>query len=351
MNRNLFQQFGIGNPESGRVFVIAEMSANHHQDLKVAIDTVRAAKAAGADAIKLQTYTADTLTIDSDKPYFQIRQGTLWDGTTLYRLYRQAFTPWDWHETLMRVAEEENIVCFSSPFDKSSVDFLESLNVPAYKIASFEITDIPLIEYVAAKGKPVIISTGIATQDEISEALAACHRCGNREVALLKCTSSYPAPVSQANLRTIPDMRSRFNVPVGLSDHTMGSSVALASVALGACIVEKHFILDREIGGPDAAFSMDKEEFAQMVKGIREVEQALGKVTYELTESVRRNRKFARSLFVVENMSAGDVITEHNVRSIRPADGLPPKFLPEILGKKVNRDIERGEPFKLEYLQ
>lgn len=351
MNRNLFQQFGIGNPESGRVFVIAEMSANHHQDLKVAIDTVRAAKAAGADAIKLQTYTADTLTIDCDKPYFQIRQGTLWDGTTLYRLYRQAFTPWDWHETLMRVAEEENIVCFSSPFDKSSVDFLESLNVPAYKIASFEITDIPLIEYVAAKGKPVIISTGIATQDEISEALAACHRCGNREVALLKCTSSYPAPVSQANLRTIPDMRSRFNVPVGLSDHTMGSSVALASVALGACIVEKHFILDREIGGPDAAFSMDKEEFAQMVKGIREVEQALGKVTYELTESVRRNRKFARSLFVVENMSAGDVITEHNVRSIRPADGLPPKFLPEILGKKVNRDIERGEPFKLEYLQ
>ncbi len=351
MNRNLFQQFGIGNPESGRVFVIAEMSANHHQDLKVAIDTVRAAKAAGADAIKLQTYTADTLTIDCDKPYFQIRQGTLWDGTTLYRLYRQAFTPWDWHETLMRVAEEENIVCFSSPFDKSSVDFLENLNVPAYKIASFEITDIPLIEYVAAKGKPVIISTGIATQDEISEALAACHRCGNREVALLKCTSSYPAPVSQANLRTIPDMRSRFNVPVGLSDHTMGSSVALASVALGACIVEKHFILDREIGGPDAAFSMDKEEFAQMVKGIREVEQALGKVTYEFTESVRRNRKFARSLFVVENMSAGDVITEHNVRSIRPADGLPPKFLPEILGKKVNRDIERGEPFKLEYLQ
>ena len=351
MNRNLFQQFGIGNPESGRVFVIAEMSANHHQDLKVAIDTVRAAKAAGADAIKLQTYTADTLTIDCDKPYFQIRQGTLWDGTTLYRLYRQAFTPWEWHETLMRVAEEENIVCFSSPFDKSSVDFLESLNVPAYKIASFEITDIPLIEYVAAKGKPVIISTGIATQDEISEALAACHRCGNREVALLKCTSSYPAPVSQANLRTIPDIRSRFNVPVGLSDHTMGLSVALASVALGACIVEKHFILDREIGGPDAAFSMDKEEFAQMVKGIREVEQALGSVTYELTESVRRNRKFARSLFVVENMSAGDVITEHNVRSIRPADGLPPKFLPEILGKKVNRDIERGEPFKLEYLQ
>ena len=351
MNRNLFQQFGIGNPESGRVFVIAEMSANHHQDLKVAIDTVRAAKAAGADAIKLQTYTADTLTIDCDKPYFQIRQGTLWDGTTLYRLYRQAFTPWDWHETLMRVAEEENIVCFSSPFDKSSVDFLESLNVPAYKIASFEITDIPLIEYVAAKGKPVIISTGIATQDELSEALAACHRCGNREVALLKCTSSYPAPVSQANLRTIPDIRSRFNVPVGLSDHTMGLSVALASVALGACIVEKHFILDREIGGPDAAFSMDKEEFAQMVKGIREVEQALGSVTYELTESVRRNRKFARSLFVVENMSAGDVITEHNVRSIRPADGLPPKFLPEILGKKVNRDIERGEPFKFEYLQ
>lgn len=351
MENNLFQQFGIGDDNSNRVFIIAEMSANHNHSLEIAIETIRAAKAAGADAIKLQTYTADTLTLNSDKPYFQIHQGSLWDGTTLYKLYQQAYTPWEWFPELMRVAKEENIICFSSPFDKSSVDFLETLNVPAYKIASFEITDIPLIEYVASKKKPVIISTGIATFDEISEAVSACYRMGNRDVALLKCTSSYPAPIDQANLMTIPDMREKFQVAVGLSDHTMSSAVAVAAVALGARIVEKHFILDRKIGGPDSAFSMNKEEFSEMVTYIRQIEQALGKPTYELTESVRRNRKFARSLFVVQNMHAGDLITEQNVRSVRPSDGLAPKYLPEILGKRVNRDLEFGEPLRWEYLQ
>lgn len=351
MENNLFQQFGICDDKSNRVFIIAEMSANHNHSLDVAVETIRAAKAAGADAIKLQTYTADTLTINSDKPYFQIHQGTLWDGTTLYQLYQQAFTPWEWFPELMRVAAEENIVCFSSPFDKSSVDFLESLHVPAYKIASFEIVDIPLIEYIASKGKPMMISTGIATLDEIAEAINACHRQGNFDVALLKCTSSYPAPLDSVNLRTIPDMHSRFKLPIGLSDHTLSSSVAVAAVAVGARIVEKHFILDNKIGGPDAAFSMTKEKFAEMVSNIRQVEQALGKATYELTESVRKSRKFARSLFVVNDMHAGDLITEQNVRSIRPSDGLAPKFLPQILGRRVNCDIERGEPFCWEYLQ
>lgn len=350
MKTNLFEYFGINREESDRVFVIAEMSANHNQQLDIAIKTIKAAKAAGADAIKLQTYTADTLTLDSDKSYFQIKQDTLWDGMTLHRLYREAHTPWEWQPELKRIAEEEGLICFSSPFDKTSVDFLESINVPAYKIASFEITDIPLIEYVASKGKPVIISTGIATYAEIEEALAACHKSGNNNVALLKCTSSYPAPIEMANLRTIPDMRKRFQIPIGLSDHTMSSSVAVASVALGARIIEKHFILDRSIGGPDASFSMNEEEFGKMVKDIREVEKALGKATYELTDRIKKNRKFARSLFVAQDMQCGDIITEDNIRSVRPADGLPPKYLPNILGRKVKCDISKGEPFKIDYL-
>ena len=350
METNLFEYFGLDREDSDRVFIIAEMSANHNHDFNIAVETVKAAKAAGADAIKLQTYTADTLTLDCDNAYFQIKQDTLWDGTTLYKLYQNAFTPWKWQPELKRIAEEEGLICFSSPFDKTSVDFLEAMDVPAYKIASFEITDIPLIEYVASKMKPVIISTGIATYEDIEGAIAACKRVGNDQIALLKCTSSYPAPVALANLRTIPDMRKRFKLPVGLSDHTMSSSVAVASVALGARILEKHFILDRGIGGPDAAFSMNKEEFSEMVRCVREVEMALGKPTYELTEKVRNNRKFARSLFVAQDMYAGDTVTEENVRSVRPSDGLSPKYLPDILGKKVNCDIKKGEPFKREYL-
>ena len=350
METNLFEYFGLDREDSDRVFIIAEMSANQNHDFNIAVETVKAAKAAGADAIKFQTYTADTLTLDCDNAYFQIKQDTLWDGTTLYKLYQNAFTPWEWQPELKHIAEEEGLICFSSPFDKTSVDFLEAMDVPAYKIASFEITDIPLIEYVASKMKPVIISTGIATYEDIEGAIAACKRVGNDQIALLKCTSSYPAPVALANLRTIPDMRERFKLPVGLSDHTMSSSVAIASVALGARILEKHFILDRGIGGPDAAFSMNKEEFSEMVRCVREVEMALGKPTYELTEKVRNNRKFARSLFVAQDMYAGDTVTEENVRSVRPSDGLSPKYLPDILGKKVKCDIKKGEPFKREYL-
>lgn len=350
MGINLFDDFKINCDQSDQVFVIAEMSANHNHRLDVAIETVKAAKAAGADAIKLQTYTADTLTLNSDNPYFQIKQDTLWDGTTLYKLYQDAYTPWEWQPELKRIAEEEGLVCFSSPFDKTSTDFLEAMHVPAYKIASFEITDIPLIEYVASKGKPVIMSTGIATYQEIEDAVAACRKMGNNDIALLKCTSSYPAPIEMANLRTIPDLKKRFCVPIGLSDHTMSSSVAIASVALGARIIEKHFILDRNIGGPDAAFSMNKEEFRGMVQSIREVEKALGQPTYELSDAVKKNRKFSRSLFVALDMCAGDVITEQNVRSVRPSDGLLPKFLPDLLGRKVKCDIKMGEPFKIDFL-
>ncbi|MEG1543365.1 MAG: pseudaminic acid synthase [Tannerellaceae bacterium] len=350
MKTNIFDNFKINNDSSDRVFVIAELSANHNQRLELAIETIKAAKIAGADAIKLQTYTADTLTLNCDNPYFQIKQDTLWDGITLHKLYQQAYTPWEWQPELKRIAGEEGLICFSSPFDKSSVDFLEAMDMPAYKIASFEITDIPLIEYVASKGKPVIISTGVATYQEIEEAVAACRKMGNEDVALLKCTSSYPAPIEQANLRTIPDMKERFHLPIGLSDHTMSSSVAIASVALGARIIEKHFILDSSIGGPDAAFSMNKEEFKLMVQSLREVEKALGKVTYDLTDGAKKNRKFTRSLFVAQNMHAGDVITEENVRSVRPGDGLSPKYLSDVLGRQVNCDIQMGEPFKTEFL-
>lgn len=349
---NLFEKYQLNTPSpSDRVFIIAELSANHSQDFEVAAETIRAAKAAGADAIKLQTYTADTITIDCDNPYFQIKQGTLWDGTTLYRLYQQAYTPWEWHSELKKIAEQEGLVFFSSPFDSSAVDFLETLDVPLYKIASFEITDIPLIEYVASKGKPIIFSTGIATLDEIEEAIQACIRMGNNNIAVLKCTSSYPAPLELANLRMIPDMKERFRLPVGLSDHTIGSSVAIAAVALGARIIEKHFILDRSIGGPDSSFSMDKDEFSEMVESIREVEKALGEINYELSENVKKNRKFARSLFVTKDISAGDVVTKENVRSIRPGDGLSPKHLPDIIGKRVICDLKIGTPFRLDFLK
>ena len=324
--------------------MIAELSANHNHQLKIAIDTIRAAKKAGADAVKLQTYTPDTLTIDSKNEYFQIKQGTLWDGKTLYELYKEAYTPWEWHEELFRIAKEEGLICFSSPFDKTAVDFLEQLNVPYYKIASFEIQDVPLIEYAASKGKPMIISTGIAEEQDISLALETCFKAGNRNVTLLKCTSSYPAPLELANLRTMVDMRTRFNVPVGLSDHTMGNTVPVVAASLGATMIEKHFILDKNIGGPDAEFSLTPEEFSSMVKEVRAVEKVLGTVTYEVPEKVKANRKFARSLFIVQDMKKGDVLTETNVRSIRPGYGLHPKFLKEALGKKIKVDALRGTP-------
>lgn len=330
-------------------FIIAELSANHNHKKDIALKTIEAAKNAGADAVKIQTYTADTITLDCDNKYFQINQGTLWDGTTLYKLYQQAYTPWEWHKELFDYAAELGIPLFSTPFDKTAVDFLETLNNPIYKIASFEITDIPLIEYTASKHKPVIISTGIATLQEVEDAVAACEKVGNSDITLLKCTSSYPAPLNEANLLTIPDMIQRFNCKVGLSDHTMGDTCACAAVALGAKVIEKHFIIDRSIGGPDAAFSMEAEEFALMVKRIRETEESLGQVSYELSELSKKSRKFSRSLFAVQDIRKGDVFTEENVRSIRPGDGISPKHISEILGKKSKISIKKGTPIQFEF--
>jgi pseudaminic acid synthase len=326
------------------VFVVAELSANHNQDFDLALKTIKAAKEAGADAVKLQTYTPDTITIDCDNEYFRIMQGTLWDGMTLYELYKQAYTPWEWHKKLFEYAHSLGIVIFSTPFDRTAVDFLESLNNPIYKIASFEITDIPLIEYAASKMKPMIISTGIATQDEISDAVEICRNTGNNDITLLKCTSSYPAPLEEANLLTIPDMRERFGVKAGLSDHTVGNIAAIGAVALGSVMIEKHFILDRNLGGPDASFSMEPDELAQMVEQIRMIEKALGAASYELSNKMKTNRKFSRSLFVVKDIQAGDAFTEDNVRSIRPGDGISPKCLREILGKYAIKDIPKGTP-------
>ena len=340
-------QIGDNNP----AFIIAELSANHNGSLEVAIETIRAAKRTGADAIKLQTYTPDTMTIDCDKDVFQIQEGTLWDGKTLHALYHEAYTPWEWHEQLFKVAEEEGLICFSSPFDISAVDFLEKFNPPAYKIASFEIQDIPLIEYAASKGKPIIMSTGIATLEDVELAVATCRKAGNNDIALLKCTSSYPAPLDLANLNTIVDMKQRFGVEVGFSDHTYGSLAPAVATTLGAKIIEKHFILDKSIGGPDADFSLDEKEFTEMVQAVRDTESLLGKTSYDVSEKVKKNRKFARSLFVVSDVKAGDTITNQNIRSIRPGYGLHPKYYGEIMGKKFTRNVERGEPLDMQMFE
>jgi pseudaminic acid synthase len=329
------------------VFIIAELSANHNGSLETAIETIKAAKRAGADCIKLQTYTADTITINSNKDDFIIKE-TIWNGKELYDLYKQAHTPWEWHQKLFQTAKEEGLICFSSPFDKTAVDFLESLNTPAYKIASFEITDIPLIEYVASKGKPIILSTGIATVEDIELALDACKRMGNDDIALLKCTSSYPAPIEEANMCMIKDLASRFDVISGLSDHTIGSTVPVVATCFGAKIIEKHFILNHSTGGPDASFSMDEIEFTAMVKAVREAEKAIGIVDYNLTQKQVKGRDFCRSLYVVEDIKKGEVITEKNVRSIRPGFGLHPKYFKNIIGKSINSDIKFGDRLNLD---
>lgn len=326
---------------SSPVFIIAELSANHNGSLETALETVRAAKRAGADCIKLQTYTADTITLDSRKDDFLIK-GTIWDGRNLHDLYKEAYTPWEWHARIIEVAKEEGLLCFSSPFDPTSVELLESLEVPAYKIASFEITDIPLIELVASKGKPVIISTGIATAEDIRLALEACYRVGNMDVALLKCTSSYPAPIDEANMVMVKDLAERFKVISGLSDHTLGSIVPVVATCFGAKIIEKHFILDRSIGGPDASFSMNEQEFTEMVNAVRAAEKAIGVIDYKLTEKQAKGRDFSRSLYFVEDIKEGEIVTERHIRSIRPGFGLHPKYFKEIIGKKVNADIEKG---------
>ena len=327
-----------------KTFIVAELSANHGHKLEVALESVRAAKEAGADAVKIQTYTADTITLNCDADDFKVK-GTLWDGRTLYDLYQEAFTPWEWHQAIFDEAQKYGITCFSTPFDKTAVDFLEELDNPIYKIASFEITDIPLIRYIALKQKPIILSTGIAMEEDIRLALDTIYAEGNKDVTLLKCTSAYPAPIEEANLLTIPDMRNRFGCKVGLSDHSEGSAVPMTAVALGAEVVEKHFIIDRSIGGPDAAFSMNAEEFAKMVQDVRNVEKALGSVYYPMDPSKIKGREFSRSLYVAEDMKPGDVITGENVRSVRPGYGLHPKYLPELFGKKAKRNIEKGTRF------
>ena len=334
----------------GKTFIVAELSANHGHKLEVALESVRAAKEAGADAIKIQTYTADTLTLNCDKPDFRLGKG-LWEGEIYYTLYQKAFTPWEWHKAIYDEAKKQGLVCFSTPFDKTAVDFLEDLGNPIMKIASFEITDVGLLEYAAKKGRPMVISTGIATPDDIELAIKTCKNAGNNDITLLKCTSAYPAPIEAANLMTMVNMKERYGVKVGLSDHTMGYDVAVAAVALGATLVEKHFIMDRSIGGPDAAFSMEKDEFAAMVKAIRNVEKALGEVVYPTDPSKIKGREFSRSLYVAKNIKVGEKFTEENVRSVRPGFGLHPKYLPEILGKTAARDLEMGERFSLDMIK
>lgn len=331
-------------------YIVAELSANHGHQLEKALQSISAAKACGADAIKIQTYTADTITLDCDKEEFMAEKGSLWEGERLYSLYQKAHTPWAWHEAIFAEARRVGIDCFSTPFDASAVDLLESLDNPIYKIASFEITDIPLIEYAASKGRPMIISTGVAMVEDIERALQACYRVGNRDVTLLKCTSAYPARIEDANLATIPEMKARFGVKVGLSDHSMGHQVAVTAVALGAEVVEKHFIIDRAIGGPDAAFSMDQSEFTAMVQAIRATEAAIGRVDYPTDPTQIKGRDFCRSLYVAQDIKAGEVITAQNVRSVRPGYGLPPKHLPQLIGKRVVRDLELGTPFSFEFL-
>lgn len=332
----------VMDPE--RVFMVAELSANHGASLEICLETVRAAARAGADAIKVQTYTADTITLDSDDDCFRIKDGTLWDGTTLHALYSEAQMPWDWHAPIQAEAERNGLVFFSSPFDFSAVDYLDAMGVPIFKIASFEIADIPLIEHAAAKGRPMIISTGIAGLAEIEEAVAACRRVGNDQITLLACTSAYPADPGDANLATLPLLAQTFGVRVGVSDHTLSDVVAIASVALGASVVEKHFILDRAIGGPDASFSLEPDQFAALVANVRTTERAMGRIQWGPTGQAGVNKRFGRSLFIAENMQAGDVLTEKNLRSVRPGDGLHPRYWSGLLGRVVTRDVVKGTP-------
>ncbi len=327
------------------VYIVAELSANHNQSFEQAVRIIHAAKDAGADAVKLQTYTADTITLNGIQECFRIAGGTLWDGRILHDLYQEAFTPWEWQPKLKNVAEQLGMHCFSSAFDETAVDFLEQMNVPAHKVASFELVDIGLIQKMARTGKPLIMSTGMASEKEIAEAVEAARAAGAREIALLKCTSAYPALPAEANLRTIPELARRFDCPAGLSDHTMGIAVPVAAVALGACIIEKHLCLSRADGGPDSAFSLEPQEFKAMVDAVRTAEKALGSVRFGPSTHEAGSRKFRRSLFVAENVKKGELFTAQNVRSVRPSDGLHPRHLKEVLGQRAARDIEKGTPF------
>ena len=337
------RRIGPGQP----TYMVAEMSGNHHQDFAQAVNILEAAQKAGADAVKLQTYTPDTLTIPCDREYFRIKE-TIWEGKTLHDLYGEAYTPWEWQPELKRVADALGLALFSTPFDASAVDFLEDMGVPAYKIASFELVDIPLVRRIALTGKPVIMSTGMATLGEIDEAVRTARESGCRELVLLKCTSAYPAPLDEMNLRTIPHLAEAFGVPAGLSDHTMSHIVPVAAVTLGACLIEKHFTLCREVAGPDSAFSQEPDEFAAMVQAVRAVEQALGKVSYDLTKKEETSKVFRRSLFVVQDMEPGEQFTSANVRSIRPGHGLHTRFLGQVLGRRAAVNIARGTPLSWE---
>ena len=334
------RRIGSGYP----AYIVAEMSANHNHSYDQAVELVHAAKRAGADAVKLQTYTADGITLDSDEPSFQIPDGNTWGGRTLHDLYGEAHTPWDWQPHLKALADELKLDLFSSPFDHSAVDFLEDMGVPAYKVASFEIVDIPLIQHIASKGKPMIMSTGMATLPEIDEAVQAARDSGAEQIMLLKCTSSYPAPPEEMDLASISHLSQTFGVPTGLSDHTLGIAVPLGGVALGAALVEKHFTLSRSVPGPDSAFSVEPDELQALVEGVRTVEKAMGRVNYSVTPREEGNRIFRRSLFVTAEMKEGELFTKENVRSIRPAYGLKPRYLPDLLGKRAARDIKRGTP-------
>lgn len=331
---------GLGQP----VYVVAELSANHNQDFDQAVKIIQAAKDSGADAVKLQTYTADTITIACDCGPFRIAGGTLWDGRTLYELYREAYTPWEWQPKLKQVANDLGMDLFSTPFDDSAVDFLEKMNVPAHKLASFELVDIALIQKIARTGKPLIMSTGMATAEEIEEAVQSARQAGATQIALLKCISAYPASPEDMNLRTIPELAKRFGVPAGLSDHTLGSAVAVAAVTLGACIIEKHITLSRSLKGPDSEFSLEPQEFKAMVEAIRTTERALGVVHFGASPQEASSLVFRRSLFVVQDLQRGEEFTTRNVRSIRPAHGLHTRHLPQVLGKRASRDIPRGTP-------
>ena len=345
--------FRIGHRLVGEgcsAFVVAELSANHRQKFDEAVKLVKAAKEAGADAVKLQTYTAETLTLRCDSEHFRIRGSTLWDGRSLFDLYEEAYTPWEWQPKLKAIAQELDLVFFSSAFDPSAVDFLEEMDVPAHKVASPEIVDLPLIEKMARTGKPVIISTGMATLEEIEEAVQGARSAGATQIALLKCTSAYPAPFEEMNLRTIPHLMETFRVPVGISDHTLGAVVPVGAVALGACIVEKHLTLSRDKRGPDSVFSLETHEFKAMVDAVRDLEKALGEVHYGVSRQEANTGRYRRSLFAVRNIKAGEMFTEENVRSIRPANGLSPKFLQDVLGRRAAYDIERGTPLSRSHL-
>jgi pseudaminic acid synthase len=330
--------------DSSSALIVAELSCNHRQNLSIALDSVRAIKRAGADAIKVQTFTADSMTLEENTGDFLISGGTPWDGRSLFDLYKAASLPWEWHARIKELAEALGLLFFSSPFDVRSLNLLDELGVPCFKIASFELVDIPFIEVVAQKGKPMIMSTGIASEEEVSAAVSACHQVGNRNIILLKCTSAYPTPFGEANLRNIPWLRERYGTHVGLSDHTLGATTAIVATSLGARLIEKHFILDKALGGPDATFSMDEREFSDMVRAVREAESSLGATEYVLTPTACESRRFGRSLYVTEPMVKGEIFSGTNVRSIRPGSGLPPCEISKILGRRATRDIARGEP-------